>query len=242
MPSYQAEPSAYITFCQSLPSVCNAYNHAPFLLALAFWLGLQLTWTLILLGSQLWQVSRQMTTLEVSNLGRYGFMGGRGGTSLRDQSGALAAHRAQAASAGAVHHHANTSTVAVGAGAGPSGAQEDSTVVLNDDDDQAPIPNPVAGQHAHGRACDHHHRHGHGSRCGALGAACSRITNCCSNGPLLQLLGLDRFTKGEAGRGLRLAEKRGGNPFNKGVVTVGSTFIAGSDSNQELMKSHLVLL
>lgn len=30
-----------------------------------------------------------MTTYEVSNLGRYGYMGGRGGTSLRDQSGAV---------------------------------------------------------------------------------------------------------------------------------------------------------
>lgn len=33
---------------------------------------------------------RQMTTFEVSNLGRYGYMGGRGGTSLREQDGAMA--------------------------------------------------------------------------------------------------------------------------------------------------------
>jgi hypothetical protein len=30
-----------------------------------------------------------MTTFEVSNLGRYGYMGGRGGASLREQSGAM---------------------------------------------------------------------------------------------------------------------------------------------------------
>ena len=40
-----------------------------------------------MLASQLWQVARQMTTLEVSNLGRYGFMGGRGGASLSGQMG-----------------------------------------------------------------------------------------------------------------------------------------------------------
>ncbi len=51
------------------------------------WATLQLTWTSILLASQLWQVARQMTTLEVSNLGRYGFMGGRGGASLSGQMG-----------------------------------------------------------------------------------------------------------------------------------------------------------
>jgi hypothetical protein len=34
----------------------------------------------VLLASQFLQVARQMTTLEVSNLGRYGFMGGRGGS------------------------------------------------------------------------------------------------------------------------------------------------------------------
>ena len=32
----------------------------------------------MLLGAQLWQICRQMTTLEVSNVGRYGYMGGRG--------------------------------------------------------------------------------------------------------------------------------------------------------------------
>ncbi|KAH9988065.1 hypothetical protein BJV74DRAFT_839836 [Russula compacta] len=39
-----------------------------------------LIWTIVLLMSQFLQIARQMTTLEVSNFGRYGFMGGRGGS------------------------------------------------------------------------------------------------------------------------------------------------------------------
>ncbi|CAE6460940.1 unnamed protein product [Rhizoctonia solani] len=58
-----------------------------FILSLAIWATLQLSWTVILLAGQLWQIARQMTTLEVSNLGRYGFMGGKGGTSLSEQHG-----------------------------------------------------------------------------------------------------------------------------------------------------------
>jgi hypothetical protein len=59
--------------------LCAATAHDTFLFAVTCWATLQLSWTLLLVGSQLWQVARQLTTLEVSNLGRYGFMGGRGG-------------------------------------------------------------------------------------------------------------------------------------------------------------------
>jgi len=52
---------------------------------------LQLLWTVLLLASQFWQIARQMTTLEVTNLGRYGFMGGRAGANLNSQMG----HRQQ---------------------------------------------------------------------------------------------------------------------------------------------------
>lgn len=51
---------------------------AAFTLAVAAWATLQLTWTSILLIGQLMQIARQMTTFEVSNLSRHGFMGGRG--------------------------------------------------------------------------------------------------------------------------------------------------------------------
>jgi palmitoyltransferase ZDHHC13/17 len=57
-----------------------------FLFSVAVWSTLQLIWTIVLLVSQLVQIARQMTTLEVSNLGRYGYMGARGG-SLATQMG-----------------------------------------------------------------------------------------------------------------------------------------------------------
>ncbi|BEI90394.1 uncharacterized protein CcaverHIS019_0304640 [Cutaneotrichosporon cavernicola] len=84
-----ATPSQGLTLCNISETVCRGAAHDGFLLATAAWATLQLSWTFILGCSQLWQVARQMTTYEVSNLGRYGYMGGRGGTSLRDQSGAV---------------------------------------------------------------------------------------------------------------------------------------------------------
>ena len=62
--------------------LCTAARADAFGLAIILWATLQLTWTLILLAAQLWQICRQMTTLEVSNVGRYGFMGGRPGTGV----------------------------------------------------------------------------------------------------------------------------------------------------------------
>ena len=76
-----------------LPSpVCSLIASDTFLFAVAIWSTLQLLWTVVLLGSQLWQIARQLTTLEVSNLGRYGFMGGRGGASMSGQMGHRHAH------------------------------------------------------------------------------------------------------------------------------------------------------
>lgn len=74
--------------CPLPGDLCAMTTHDPFLVAVAFWATLQLTWTSILLASQYWQVAKQMTTLEVSNLGRYGFMGGRAGAGLATQMGA----------------------------------------------------------------------------------------------------------------------------------------------------------
>jgi palmitoyltransferase ZDHHC13/17 len=65
-----------------------------FLFSVAVWVTLQLIWTILLLVSQFFQIARQMTTLEVSNLGRYGFMGTRGG-SLATQMGHLRNHAPQ---------------------------------------------------------------------------------------------------------------------------------------------------
>ncbi|KAL1741536.1 palmitoyltransferase AKR1 [Schizophyllum fasciatum] len=80
-------PDSYSASCPLPPDVCQYVARDPFLLSVALWATLQLAWTIVLLASQLWQVARQMTTLEVSNLGRYGFMGGRGGQSLAGQMG-----------------------------------------------------------------------------------------------------------------------------------------------------------
>jgi hypothetical protein len=78
--------------CLLPTSLCASIASDTFLFAVAFWSTLQLLWTFVLLGSQLVQIARQLTTLEVSNLGRYGFMGGRGGASMAGQMGHRHAH------------------------------------------------------------------------------------------------------------------------------------------------------
>ena len=135
-----------------------------------------------------------MTTLEVSNLGRYGYMGGRGGQSLRDQSGAM------------------RQAIAVGAGVGPMGASEDATA---ENGTAGPEGNVLAGSgsgHSH-KAGGHGHGHSHG-----IGRFCGALWKGIS-GPLMQILGLDRFTKGKALGGMKRAG-RDQNPFDMGLVQV----------------------
>jgi palmitoyltransferase ZDHHC13/17 len=84
--SVTANP-ADIYSCPLPGDLCALTASDPFLVAVTCWATLQLSWTIVLLASQLWQIARQMTTLEVSNLGRYGYMGGRGGQSLSGQMG-----------------------------------------------------------------------------------------------------------------------------------------------------------
>lgn len=139
-----------------------------------------------------------MTTFEVSNLGRFGFMGGRGGQSLRDQSGAMK----QAA--------------AVGSGVGPMGASEDA-VGPEQEGSFGPDGTAFGPDHKHVRGHGHGHGHGHQHgngitrMCGAVG----RVIG----GPVLQILGLDRFTRGKALGGMRRAGTDQ-NPFDMGVVKV----------------------
>ncbi|KAF9555669.1 zf-DHHC-domain-containing protein [Agrocybe pediades] len=127
------DPTEISPSCPLPGDLCSITSHDSFLVSVAVWATLQLTWTFILLASQLWQVARQMTTLEVSNLGRYGFMGGRGGASLTGQMGHRHSHRqdavlpgvdtedtalvgdASSTSSGAVHRH---SGVCAGCGSG----------------------------------------------------------------------------------------------------------------------------
>jgi hypothetical protein len=66
--------------------ICAAARFNTFHFVLTVWATLQLTWTFIVLAGQAYQVTRQLTTYELSNLGRYGYMGGRGGQSLSTQN------------------------------------------------------------------------------------------------------------------------------------------------------------
>lgn len=151
----QALPDADLEMC-SLPSfICTAMERTPFVLSIVGWATLQLSWTIILWLSQLWQVARQLTTLEVTNLGRYGYMGSKG-TSLATQMG---------------HSHAQRDAPGedLGDSVGPA----------------------------------HSHRHAGG------------IAGCANF--LLNVLGLDRFTKGKAVDGLARAGSAA-NPFNVGII------------------------
>ncbi|CAL1698532.1 unnamed protein product [Somion occarium] len=87
-------PGTISPSCILPDNLCAITSYDTFLVSVAVWATLQLSWTLVLLFSQYWQVARQMTTLEVSNLGRYGFMGGRGGASLNGQMGHQHRHAA----------------------------------------------------------------------------------------------------------------------------------------------------
>ncbi|KAF8512793.1 hypothetical protein JB92DRAFT_2926359 [Gautieria morchelliformis] len=148
------EPSSS---CLLPESFCAATSHDPFLFAVAAWATLQLSCALVLLAGQLWQIMRQMTTLEVSNLGRYGFLGGRGGTSLSSQQGHAHQHT----------HHQHTL----------------------DDDVSA---SSVGGEHTHKHA-----------------GGCT--------GFIMNILGLDRFTKGKATEGLARSSSAT-NPFDLGCM------------------------
>jgi hypothetical protein len=66
--------------------ICAAAQFDTFHFTLVIWASLQLTWTCIVLAGQAYQVTRQLTTYELSNLGRYGYMGGRGAQNLGSQA------------------------------------------------------------------------------------------------------------------------------------------------------------
>lgn len=89
--------------------LCESSHMDTFTFATACWATLQLTWTSFVMASHSWQVSRQLTTLELSNLGRYGYMGGRPASNPASQQ-----QQAQNASpcghdhgGGGGHHHHN---------------------------------------------------------------------------------------------------------------------------------------
>ncbi|KIP06556.1 hypothetical protein PHLGIDRAFT_452373 [Phlebiopsis gigantea 11061_1 CR5-6] len=101
-----ADPLHLSPSCVLPGYLCAITAADTFLVAVSAWATLQLSWTLVLLITQLWQVARQMTTLEVSNLGRYGFMGGRGGATLGQQMGHAHQHTgSEDTASGSGHNH-----------------------------------------------------------------------------------------------------------------------------------------
>lgn len=164
-PPYDPLPDASFETCH-LPFaiLCTATTFDPFLFGVATWAALQLTWTIVLLVAQVWQICRQMTTLEVSNLGRYGYMGGKGGQSYSGQQNFIAMH---------------------------SRAAADSLAALHDGGEDE---------------CPRSRRPQQRSRAGGV---CSWV---------LSIVGLDLYTRGKAGEGLKRAGKAA-NPFDQGFVT-----------------------
>ncbi|KAL0566708.1 palmitoyltransferase akr1 [Marasmius crinis-equi] len=78
--------------CFDSTDLCLTTQYDTFLVSVTAWANLQLSWTIVLLASQFWQIVKRMTTLEVVNLGGYGFMGGRGGSSMQGQMGHSHSH------------------------------------------------------------------------------------------------------------------------------------------------------
>lgn len=140
-------------------ALCNWTSQAPFLTSVAFWASLQLTWTSILLIGQLWQVMKQVTTFEVSNLSKFGFMGGRG-----------------------------------------HGAAGQDGLVENVKQEQAMAEEEPSADGISQAPSHHHAKHPHKS----------------STAFLLQLLGLDRFSRASERRAL-VRSSRNSNPFDQGV-------------------------
>jgi len=64
--------------------ICEPLITDPYTTILSIWTGLQLTWLTMLVVVQHYQVARGITTHELSNLQRYGFLGG-GNVTLEDR-------------------------------------------------------------------------------------------------------------------------------------------------------------
>lgn len=128
-----------------------------------------------------------MTTLEVSNLGRFGFMGGKGGTSLSSQDGAVAKIRAGRSQ---------------NEGEGGNGDEENGN---GENHNHSHSHDNQFGLPTHTRRTPHNHSNGFTQVLGGAGNW------------LLKIVGLDLYTKGKAGEGLKRANQAG-NPFDRGFV------------------------
>jgi palmitoyltransferase ZDHHC13/17 len=167
--------------CLAYPTYCaiSSTTDASFVFAVASWATLQLLWTILLLAGQLFQIMRQMTTFEVSNLGRFGFMGGRGESNVSMQQ---------------------------------QGHQQDG--LLAPEDDEALGGHTHSHGHSHGHGHSHNHGHNHGR--GIAGRYSHKAAGCF--GFILNVTGVDRFTRGKAANGMARSGKAQ-NPFDTGVVS-----------------------
>lgn len=95
IPALQTTPGSVEddSMCLFPRPICLASQFDTFTFCVALWATIQLTWTLIVLAGQTFQITRQLTTYELSNLGRHGYMGGKGGQSLSAQQSHPAVQR-----------------------------------------------------------------------------------------------------------------------------------------------------
>lgn len=194
--TYDPLPDRSDETCNLPGWLCIATTYDPFLLAVASWAALQLSWTVILVIAQGWQVMRQMTTLEVSNLGRYGWMGGKGGQSYAGQTNFLAQHSAQL-------RNATPNLQAIQ-------KQQNDQIDLNVSIDQE--PSSSSSSSAQSQSHPHPHQHSH-SKWGII-----KRLFFASSSWLLSIVGLDLYTRGKAGQGLKRAHTAL-NPFDHGIFS-----------------------
>jgi hypothetical protein len=93
-PNY--DPETMSTTCLFPSSICAAANFDVRTFVVTIWATIQISWTAIVLATHLYQITRNITTYELSNLGRYGHMGSRG-ISAAAQEGFMAGHAHAAA-------------------------------------------------------------------------------------------------------------------------------------------------
>ncbi|GAA95868.1 uncharacterized protein L969DRAFT_18289 [Mixia osmundae IAM 14324] len=187
-PSYQAGPE---NLCYLPESFCAAAQFDGVLFASTTWACIQLTWTSIVLVGQLYQICRQMTTLEMSNLGRFGTMGGRAGSSLAEQSNHPSVLAAKARQTPSGDTTAAETLASID-------TDENGSTALSSLDNQ-PVTPSYTPRHSHGCGC-----------CSCIG----RILPAS----LLSVIGLDLYTRGGAASGLVKTTQSPSNPFDLGLI------------------------
>lgn len=188
--------AAAISNCLMPGPICAASHFDTRTFAVMLWATVQISWTTIVLASQLYQMSRGITTFEVSNLGRYGHLGSRG-LSASAQEGYMADH-AHSHGGGAAAEDAGTSPTTPASGQASASTESG---------------------HVHGPQCRHGHSHAHAHSHNPL-KLCSALVSKCVPNALLAIVGLDLYTRGRGAEGMAKAAEKGGgnNPFDVGLV------------------------